>query len=68
MTLAIVYAGEKIESGTLVLLPMTSATASVSPIARASPRIAAPRMPDRAYGSTAIRIISQRVAPSARMP
>ena len=44
---------------------MTSVTAIVSPIARPRPSIAAPVMPEREYGSTAIRIISQRVAPSA---
>ena len=46
-------------------LPITSTTAIVSPIARPSPSIAPPVIPGRAYGSTDIRIISQRVAPSA---
>ena len=44
---------------------MTIVTAIVSPIARPRPSIAAPEMPAREYGSTAMRIISQRVAPSA---
>ena len=46
-------------------LPITSVTAIVSPIARPRPSIAAPVMPAREYGRTAMRIISQRVAPSA---
>jgi hypothetical protein len=44
----------------------TMATAIVSPSARPSPSIAAETMPGRPKGSTARRIISQRVAPSAR--
>ena len=44
---------------------MTSVTAIVSPIARPRPSIEAPTIPEREYGSTAMRIISQRVAPSA---
>ena len=44
---------------------MTIVTAIVSPSARPSPRIMPPMMPERAYGSTASQIISQRVAPSA---
>ena len=46
-------------------LPMTMVTAIVSPIARPRPSMAAPEIPAREYGSTATRIISQRVAPSA---
>ena len=46
-------------------LPITSTTAIVSPIARPRPSIAPPVIPGREYGRTAIRIISQRVAPSA---
>ena len=46
--------------------PITSVTAIVSPIARPSPSMAAPEIPAREYGITAVRIISQRVAPSAR--
>jgi|GEM_PF-3941951 len=42
------------------------ATAMVSPSARPRPSIAPPMMPGRPNGSTAMRIISQRVAPSAR--
>ena len=44
----------------------TIATAIVSPRARPRPSIDADTMPGRANGSTAIRIISQRVAPRAR--
>ena len=40
-------------------------TAIVSPSARPNPRMTAPMRPVRPYGSTARRIISQRVAPSA---
>ena len=49
----------------LVLLPMTSATAIVSPIARPSPSITAPTRPLRTRGNTATRSISHRVAPIA---
>ena len=41
------------------------ATAIVSPSARPRPSMVAETMPERPNGSTAIRIISQRVAPSA---
>ena len=44
---------------------MSIVTAIVSPSARPSPRMTPPMMPERAYGSTASRIISHRVAPSA---
>ena len=44
---------------------MTIVTAIVSPIARPRPSIAAPEIPAREYGRIAVRIISQRVAPSA---
>src|SRR5690606_19735101 len=43
----------------------TMATAIVSPSARPSPSIEAEMMPARPKGNTVIRIISQRVAPSA---
>ena len=43
----------------------TVATAIVSPSARPRPSIEAEMMPERANGSTEIRITSQRVAPSA---
>ena len=43
----------------------TIATAMVSPSARPRPSIAADTMPERAYGKTAMRVISQRVAPRA---
>jgi len=46
--------------------PSSSARAIVSPIARPSPRMAAPTMPARAHGSIAVRTISHRVAPRAR--
>jgi hypothetical protein len=46
-------------------LPITMVTAMVSPRARPRPSNDAPTMPDRARGSTAIRIISHRVAPRA---
>ena len=42
------------------------ATAMVSPSARPRPSIEAETMPERPKGSTAMRIISQRVAPRAR--
>ncbi len=45
--------------------PITWATAIASPIARPSPRITAPTMPDLEYGRTTWRTISQRVAPTA---
>src|ERR687889_2502292 len=40
----------------------TIATAMVSPSARPRPSMTAETIPERAYGNTAIRIISQRVA------
>ena len=46
--------------------PMTRATAMVSPMARPRPSITAPTRPPLEWGSTAPRIISQRVAPRAR--
>src|SRR4249920_2217974 len=45
--------------------PIRSATAIVSPIARPRPRTTAPTMPASAYGISAWRIVSQRVAPRA---
>src|SRR5580698_937531 len=44
---------------------MTMVTAMVSPRARPRPRMTAPTMPMRALRRTPMRIISQRVAPSA---
>ena len=44
----------------------TSATAMVSPSARPRPSIAAEIIPARPNGSTAVRIISHLVAPSAQ--
>ena len=43
-------------------------TAIVSPSARPSPSIEPPTMAERPNGRTAMRIISQRVAPSASAP
>ena len=65
ITAASVYPCEKIVLPMSAAFPMTIVTAIVSPIARPRPSIAAPEMPAREYGSTAILIISQRVAPSA---
>ena len=45
-------------------LPMSSATAIVSPIARPRPIITADTTPPRLCGNTEPRIISQRVAPN----
>ena len=45
---------------------MSMVTAIVSPSARPKPRITAPKIPVRALRKTAIRNISQRVAPSAK--
>src|SRR5947208_2677236 len=45
-------------------LPITIVTAIVSPSARPRARMHAPMNPDFAAGQTAMRIISQRVAPS----
>ena len=50
---------------TVPVAERTIATAIVSPSARPSPSMDADTMPLRPNGSTAIRIISQRVAPSA---
>ena len=47
-------------------LPMTIVTAIVSPSARPRPSMMAPTMPMRELRRTPMRIISQRVAPSAR--
>ena len=49
----------------VVVADRTSATAIVSPSARPSPSMLAPMTPGRLKGRTAVRIISQRVAPSA---
>jgi len=46
-------------------LPITIATAMVSPSARPSPRITAPITPETPNGNTAIRTISHLVAPKA---
>ena len=44
---------------------MISVTAMVSPSARPRPSMQAPITPPRPKGSTTVRIIPQRVAPSA---
>jgi len=53
-------------------LPIVMVTAIVSPSARPSARIVAPKMPARAAGSTTFHIVSHQVAPRAtlasRMP
>ena len=58
MTAGIVYPGVRSDAWMLGLFPTNRATAMVSPSARPSPSITAPTMPLRAYGSTAIRIVS----------
>jgi hypothetical protein len=66
MTEGIVAAGPKSVNGSVFELPTSIATAIVSPMARPKLRIAPAVMAPRAYGSTAMRMTSQRVAPSAR--
>ena len=44
---------------------MISATVIVSPMARPKPSMTAPMTPPRAYGMTTVRIMPQRVHPSA---
>src|ERR1700687_5664313 len=65
ITLANVYPGEKMEDGISGRLPMTIVTATVSPSARPSARIVAPKIPARAAGSTTRHVISHHVAPNA---
>ena len=65
MTLASVLAGAKSDLLISGWLPMTMVTAIVSPSARPRPSMMAPTMPMRELRRTPMRIISQRVAPSA---
>src|ERR1700752_771246 len=51
--------------GTTGVAESTIATAMVSPRARPRPSITPETTPERAYGKTARRIVSQRVAPNA---
>ena len=60
------YPGCNREGLLWMLLPMTTVTAIVSPSALPSPRIIAPRIPDRPYGISTCQMVSQRVEPSAR--
>src|SRR6185312_13336682 len=62
---AIVWLPEEISEGMRDPVDRTRATAMVSPRARPRPSITAEMIPARANGSTAMRIISQRVAPRA---
>src|SRR5690625_1363258 len=63
MTEGIVAAGPNRVRGSRAELPISMATAIVSPRARPKERTAPAMMPPRAYGSTARRSTSQRVAP-----
>jgi hypothetical protein len=60
-----VYPGANNDFAISGRLPITIVTAIVSPSALPKPRITPPTMPARALRSTPMRIISQRVAPSA---
>jgi hypothetical protein len=64
ITLAMVAPGSRIEVGIRFVFPMTIVTAIVSPSARPSARITAPRIPGLA-ASRATAIDSAWVAPSA---
>ncbi len=57
--------GAMSEWGTAGLLPMTMATAMLSPRARPTAKVRAAAIPERAPGKTTSRTICQRVAPSA---
>ena len=65
ITLDSVYAGWKIECGMTYWLPITIVTAIVSPSARPSARMVAPKMPARADGKMTRHVVSHHVAPSA---
>ena len=65
ITLASVAAGLNSDAEISAELPITIATAIVSPSARPSPRIIAPITPVMPYGITAVFTISHLVAPSA---
>ncbi len=63
ITAAMVYPGAKSDAAISCRFPITIVTAIVSPNARPNPRITAPTIPDRAYGTTAVQAASHRVAP-----
>ena len=63
MMLASVSPGPKMCALMCCELPISSATAMVSPMARPSPMMTAETTPPRLCGNTDPRIISQRVAP-----
>ena len=58
-----VLAGKKRDVGKTFICPITMATASASPSARASPRIIPVKIPLLAAGRTTWAMVSQRVAP-----
>jgi hypothetical protein len=58
-----VLAGEKSERLIWFELPISMASAMISPSARPNPRTSAPKIPVDAVGSITFRIASQRVAP-----
>ena len=65
MRLASVSPGWKSDALMATAPPITMVTAIASPRARPRPRMVAPTIPGRAIGRITIRVISQRVAPSA---
>src|ERR1700677_3915566 len=66
MALARVEPGAKREAEMVALLPTTIVTAIVSPSARPSPSIEAPKIPRVDPFNTARRVTYHRVAPSAK--
>ncbi len=58
-----VFAGEKSERLIWLALPISMASAMVSPRARPNPSTKAARIPEEAVGSMTLRIASQRVVP-----
>src|ERR671925_1347196 len=66
--LASVSPGWKSDQWIATAPPITCVTAIASPTARPSPRMSAAAIPEREYGRTTPRIISQRVVPSASAP
>src|SRR2546422_1968772 len=61
--LAMVCPWSKSEMEIALRFPIVIVTAIVSPTARPRPRMIAPKIPARAYRRTAMRVVSQRVAP-----
>ena len=61
--LAIVWPWSNSETEIEFLFPIIIVTAIVSPTALPRPRTIAPKIPARAYRSTASRVVSHRVAP-----